>query len=269
MSGLHDGKVVLISGTAGGQGRAAALAFAREGALVVGCDIKAEAAQETVDLVRAAGGRMTSVHPVDLTDPAAVQTWIDAALAENGRIDVLYNNAASLRGRSSFAETTLEEWEDCLRLELTIVFLATKAVWPHMMAARRGVILNTASMSGHIEPMPIPAPVHGVAKAGILAFTRMLAAEGAPYGIRSVSMSPGLIRTPVTENMFSGPLDRRHIGTEIVRKTPSGRAGASEDVAELAVFLASDRAAYINATDVRVDGGLTGVSFYDPSISFA
>jgi meso-butanediol dehydrogenase / (S,S)-butanediol dehydrogenase / diacetyl reductase len=261
LAGILDGKVALISGTGGGQGRAAALIFAREGAIVYGCDRNITKSQETLELVTAAGGHMRLIAPADLTQQGTAEEWAQAAIDEFGKIDILYNNAASLQGRGSFADTTLEDWEACLKLELTLVFLSTKAVWKHMVRDGGGVIINTASMSGHIETSPIRAPVHGVCKAGIHAFTRMLAAEGAEAGIRAVSISPGLVRTPVTEGLFSGDDARRAIGAEIIRKTPAGRAATSEEIAEVAAFLASNKAAYINGTDVRIDGGFTGVSF--------
>jgi len=125
--GELKGKVVMISGTAGGQGRAAALAFARAGALVFGCDVKNDAADETVAMVTAAGGTMQSLHPVDMSEMSNAEAWVRATLDAFGAVDVLYNNAGSLRGRSSFGETTLDEWEQALRYELTMAFVCTRA----------------------------------------------------------------------------------------------------------------------------------------------
>jgi NAD(P)-dependent dehydrogenase (short-subunit alcohol dehydrogenase family) len=117
-------------------------------------------------------------------------------------------------------------------------------------------------MSGHVETHPMRSSAHGVTKAGVMAFARMLAAEGAPFNIRAVSISPGLIETPTVERFFRGDDTRqREIGAGLLNKIPSGRPGRPEDIANVAVFLASDDASYINGTDVRVDGGFAGVSY--------
>jgi NAD(P)-dependent dehydrogenase (short-subunit alcohol dehydrogenase family) len=259
-----DGKVVLISGTAGGQGRAAALAFAAAGAKVFGCDVKEEAAAETVSLVERAGGEMRSLHPLDASDADGAKRWAKAAHDAWGRIDVLYNNAGSLRAQSPFAQSTLQEWDLTIRYELTIVYVSTVAVWPYMVAGGGGVILSTASMSGHREFLPLHTAAHGATKAGVMAFTRMLAAEGAAHNIRAVSISPGLIRSPATERFWSGDEHQQAIGEALVAKIPSGRYGLPQDIADVAVFLASPAASYINGTDILVDGGTTGVSFTPP-----
>lgn len=255
------GKIALISGTGGGQGRAAALAFARDGARVMGCDVKIEDARETVALVEAAGGVMRSLEPLDLSEPDQAQQWVDAAVGEWGGIDILYNNAGSLRAHGSFAQSTLEDWNLTLRHELTLVYICCHAAWPHLVARGGGVILNTASVSGHIELLPLRSAAHGAAKAGVMGLTRMLAAEGAPHGIRAVSISPGLVRTPATERFWSGDEAQRATGATMTAKVPTGRAGACEEIAEVAAFLASPRASYVNGSDILVDGGLKSVSF--------
>jgi meso-butanediol dehydrogenase / (S,S)-butanediol dehydrogenase / diacetyl reductase len=259
--GSLDGKIVLISGTAGGQGRAASLAFARAGAKVYGCDVKEAEAEETVALVTRGGGEMRSLHPLDASDPDNAKRWAKAAHDAWGGIDVLYNNAGSLRAKGPLAGSTMEEWDLTIRYELTIVYVATMAVWPYMVARGGGLILNTASMSGHREYLPLRTAAHGAAKAGVMGLTRMIAAEGARDHIRSISISPGLIHTPATERFWTGDQEQRSIGAALIAKIPMGRAGTAEDIANVAVFLASPAAAYINGTDVLVDGGITGVSF--------
>jgi NAD(P)-dependent dehydrogenase (short-subunit alcohol dehydrogenase family) len=258
---LLEGKVSLISGTGGGQGRAAALAFAREGALIVGCDVNAEAAEETTGLVVAAGGTMISVHPLDLAEPAEAERWMSIALKSFGGIDILYNNAGALFARGPFGDSSLEQWDMTIRNELTIVYVACRAAWPHLVARGGGVILNTASVSAHLELLPLRSAAHGAAKAGVLGLTRTLAAEGAPYGIRAVSISPGVTRTPATQRFWNGSNEQKATGAAMMAKVPSGRAAECEDIAEAAVFLASNRATYINATDLLIDGGLRGVSY--------
>ncbi len=256
-----DGKVVLISGTAGGQGRAAALAFAAAGAKVFGCDVKSADAEETVALVGRNGGTMRSLQPLDVSDLDNARRWVSAAAAAFGGIDVLYNNAGSLRARGPFGNSTIAEWDLTIRYELTIVYTATLAAWPHLVARGGGLVINTASMSGHREFLPLRTAAHGATKAGVLGFTRMLAAEGAPHNIRAVSISPGLIRSPATERFWSGDDAQRAIGAGLVAKIPLGRYGTPEDIANVAVFLASPASSFINGADILVDGGATGVSY--------
>lgn len=259
--GLLEGKVALISGIGGGQGRAAALVFAREGARVFGCDINRDSAEETVEMVRKAGGEMRSAHPCNLTDPAQAAAWIKACHDHWGDFDILYNNAASLQIYGSFADSKLEDWNQNLQHELTIVYICSHAAWPYFVKRGRGVILNVASIVAHREIFPSRSAGHSAAKAGVLAMTRMLAIEGAPHGIRALSISPGLIRSAATRHFWSN--EPREVAKRdiFISKIPAGRAGECEEVAEVAAFVVSDRASYINATDIIVDGGLIGTSF--------
>jgi len=256
-----SGKIVLITGTAGGQGRAAALAFARAGAKVMGCDVKADEAEETVALVNRAGGEMRSLQPLDASEPREAERWAKAAYDAWGGIDVLYNNAGSLRAKGPLPTSTKEEWDLTIRYELTIVYVASMAVWPYLVQRGGGVIINTASMSGHREFLPLRTAAHGAAKAGVLGLTRMLAAEGASYKIRAVSISPGLIRSPATERFWTGDQEQRAVGAGMMSQIPLGRHGTPEEIANVAVFLASPEASFVNGADLLVDGGMTGVSF--------
>ena len=261
MEGLKD-KVVLISGTAGGQGRAAALAFAREGAKVFGSDVKVPEAEETVRLVTEAGGEMRSIQPLDLSEMDNAEAWAKAAYDEWGGIDVLYNNAGSLRAHGPFANSTMEDWDLTIRYELTMPYVTTHAVWPYLVARGGGLILSTASISGHLEFLPLRTAAHGAAKAGVMGLTRMFAAEGSAHNIRAISISPGLIRTPATERFWTGDDERqRETGAGITANIPMGRPGRAEEIANVAVFLASDGASYINGTDILVDGGVKSCTF--------
>lgn len=184
----------MITGTASGQGRAAALLFAPEGATAVGTDIDPAGAAETVELVRAAGGIMDGTHPLDLGDEDGVQSWIDAAAAAHGRIDVLYNNAGATRF-SPIAQASYADWSFTLRNELDIVFLATKHAWPHPITRVGASVLlvdSTAGITGSITDTRI---THTASKDGVLAMTKQLAAEGAAHGMRANCISPGMIAT--------------------------------------------------------------------------
>jgi meso-butanediol dehydrogenase / (S,S)-butanediol dehydrogenase / diacetyl reductase len=241
VSGRLDEKVALITGTGGGQGRAAALRFAAEGAAVIGCDVKEEGDRETIELVRSAGGEMTGTAPVDLSDVEQATRWVDEAAAVHGRIDVLYNNASAARF-APLAEMSVEDWQFTIRNELDLVFYVTRAAWPHLVANGGGVVINTASVAGWI----------GATKGAVIAMTRAIAAEGAPHKIRAISISPGPIETPGTEPLFSDPVARQGLEAAVL----VDRLGLPDDVAALAAFLASDEAAFITGADFTVDGGL-------------
>jgi NAD(P)-dependent dehydrogenase (short-subunit alcohol dehydrogenase family) len=254
MVGRLAGKVAVITGTGGGQGRAAALLFSAEGATVIGCDLKADGAEETVELVRNAGGTMTSTHPLDLGDPAAVKGWIDATADEHDGIDILYNNASSQKF-ASVAEMSDDDWHFTVRNELDLVFYACRAAWPHMAKRGSSAIINTASIQG-ISALAGSAPggfAHAATKHGVIGMTRELAGEGGPVGIRVNSISPGFILTPVTEWLTEVPgaieafTDRQFIN----------RTGQAEDIAKAALFLASDDASFITGENLVVDGGFT------------
>jgi meso-butanediol dehydrogenase/(S,S)-butanediol dehydrogenase/diacetyl reductase len=245
-----DGKVALITGTGGGQGRAAALRFAREGALIVGCDVKVEGNQETAEMVTSAGGQMTGFAPVDLGDPKAAAQWVEQAAAVHGRVDILYNNASAAKF-ATLEDMTIEDWDFTIRNELDLIFYVTKPAWPYLKASS-GVIINTASVAGH-GAGGSDGFAHSATKGAVLAISRAFASAGAEHGIRCNSISPGVIHTPGTQFLFDIPGAVDAMTARLMVK----RAGEPEDIAEAAVFLASDAASYITATDLLVDGGMT------------
>ena len=146
--GILDKKVVLITGTGGGLGRVAALTFAREGAKVVGCDIKADANDETVELVRRAGGEMTGIAPIDLTDPEQARKMVEDAVAAYGGLDVVYNNAA-IQYFGPMPDFSIDDWRATITGELDIPFFVSKFAWPHLVRRGGGVIINVASDGRH------------------------------------------------------------------------------------------------------------------------
>ena len=249
--GRLDGKRALISGTGGGIGRAAAVLCAREGAHVVGCDLDPETSAQTVELVRAEGGRMDAIAPVDLATEEGAGRWVREAVTLAGGIDVLVNNASAIRfgpiGTLSFAD-----WSFTIRHELDIVFLVTRATWPHLVAGGGGSIVNVASITASRGAFFMPQNAHGAAKGGVLALTYQLVVEGGPHGIRVNAVSPAMTETPHTAPMLADPDGP---GASIAARVPLGRWGQPEDVAHAIVFLASDEARHVSGANIPVDGG--------------
>lgn len=252
--GRLAGKVALISGTARGMGRAAAQEFASEGAAVVGCDVDVSGAAETVELVRAAGGDMVSLAPVDLGDQEGADAWVRFALDAYGRIDILYNNASAVR-HGPIGTLPIDDWYFTIRNELHLVFHCTRAAWPHLVASH-GCILNVASIAALHGVQFVPMAPHGAAKGAVLSFTKHLVAEGAGLGVRANVICPGMIRTPETAQFLDVPDHPLH---DVLAATPARRAGEPSEVAKLAVFLCSDDAAYINGATITIDGGKTAI----------
>lgn len=249
---LQD-KVVLITGAGGGQGRVIAQMFAEAGAKVFASDVNAE----TLETMRSeAKSKGLSVHTmvVDASSSTDTQAWVDEAMAQEGRIDALYNNGANVH-MAPFAEMTIDQWHETIRLELDVIFMPTKAVWPIMMKQRSGSIINIASCQGILAAEGLGGSAHSAGKGGVIAVTRQLALEGAPHWIRVNCISPGPIMGPHLKTVY----DSNEHFRLLFDSTPMlDRHGYPEDIGYTAILLASDESQFITGINIPIDGG--GVS---------
>jgi len=250
-AGELAGKVALITGSASGQGRAAAQLFAEQGAAVVVVDVDDEGAGETVARIEQSSGRAIAVH-ADVSIRRDCDAMVATAVDTYGRLDVLYNNAAiQMSGR--LVETTEEMWDVTIATNLSAIFWACRAAIPHMVAGDGGSIINTSSTLGQQGSEGYAA--YGAAKAGLIALTRQIAVEYGPK-VRANVIAPGSIDTPrfrkVTERMD----DAGSFLAMLQRTIPLGRLGLADDVARLALFLAGDGSGYTSGAVIPCDGGL-------------
>jgi NAD(P)-dependent dehydrogenase (short-subunit alcohol dehydrogenase family) len=252
-TGRLAGKIALITGTGTGIGRTAALTFAREGARVVGCDVNVAGSEETVALVRATGGTMTAMAPVDLGDAQAAAAWVDEAVAVHGGIDILYNNASTQRF-GALDELSVQDWDFTIRNELDLVYYTVRAAWKHLIANGGGSIINVGSIAGMRAVEFMPQNAHSAAKGAVMALTLQLVAEGGRHNIRANLVSPGMTETPNTAPLLADPPPEL---AAVLARNPLRRHGQPQDVVNAALWLASDEASYINGNNIVVDGGFS------------
>ena len=245
--GRLDGTVALITGAGAGIGRDSALAFAREGAAVAVVDVRGERAGQTAALVRDAGGR-AQAFTCDVRDLAGVEAAVAAVLGAFGRIDSLFNDAGTTRP-GSVLTVSAEDWDMVLDVNLRGTFNVSRAVLPHMLQRGSGAIINMGSVDGLAGDANMAA--YNAAKAAVVNLSRSMAIDFGPRGIRTNCICPGAIGTPVVLRMFT---DERRAAMEAA--TPLRRIGRPDDIAAVAVFLASDDAAFINGATIVADGGL-------------
>ena len=250
MTGRLQDKVCVITGTGGSMGRAAALLFAREGARIVGCDLNEAGGAATLEAVLATGGEMVSRQPCNLTNSDECRALVDLAIERFGRIDVLYNNAA-MAYFNWIEDISDEEWKCSLNEEVSLVFFLTRAAWPYLKKSG-GTIVNTASANGYTTVRTLGSMAHCTSKAGVIAMTRQMAMEGREFGIRANSISPGLTETNQTREQ----LNNKEWADHMLGRIMLGRAAKPEEVAQAALFLASDESSYVTGTDLIVDGGM-------------
>ncbi|TFV64735.1 SDR family oxidoreductase [Geodermatophilus sp. DF01-2] len=262
MGGRMSGKVAIVTGAGSvgpgwGNGRAAAVLFAAEGARVLAVDLDEQALEETLAAVAERGGEIRP-HVCDVTDSAAVAAMVASCTETLGTPDVLLNNVGGSRAGGAI-EMTEQLWHEQLDFNLTSTFLTCKAVLPLMVEAGRGAIVNTASTSG-IRWTGAAQVGYSASKAGVIAFTRAVAVQHAPDGIRANTVVPGQMHTPMVEARLAGQRaggDVERLLAQRQARIPLGFMGDGRDTAAAALFLASDEARFVTGTELVVDGGMS------------
>lgn len=263
MSGRLREKVAIVTGAGSsgpgwGNGKASAVLFAREGAQVVCVDLNESAARETAGIIQEEGGAARALQ-ADVADHGQVKAVVEETVERYGRIDVLHNNVGIVEVGGP-VEASEESWDRVMDVNLKSMFLTCKYVLPVMQRQKRGAIVNVGSIAG-IRWTGVPYISYAASKSGALQFTRSVALQYAGDGIRANTILPGLMNTP----MIVEPLKEAYADgdvEEMIRirdaQCPMGHMGDAWDVAYAALFLASDESKYVTATEIVVDGGITG-----------
>lgn len=253
--GLLDGKVCLVTGAGQGLGRAIAMEMAEEGGTAILLERNPETLRDVEHEIREKGGK-ADAHVLDVTDYGSYAQVVRDVMATHGRIDVLVNNAAINPSTRSILDDTLEDWRRTIGINLEAVYMGSKLVAPHMVAQRSGSIIHIASIQGFASSGLCGS--YNAAKGAIIAYTKSMAVELAPYNILVNAVAPGFMVTPMsvvngvdettTPEFIELYIDRR--------KIPLGRSGMPEDVSGTVIFLASGYCRYMTGQLLVVDGGL-------------
>jgi len=247
--GRLDGKVALITGASRGQGETEARLFAREGARVVLTDVLVDVGQQVANSIRAGGGEALFLQ-LDVTNPDEWNEVVRHTVQTYNRLDILINNAG-IAQRGGVEDTSVEDWDRTMDINAKGVFLGMKYAIPAMLQSGGGSVINISSTSG-IVGFPGGTAYHS-AKGAVRLLTKVAAAEYAKRGVRVNSIHPGLIETPMTDNMAPARLQ------SLLERTPMGRKGTPLEVAYGALFLASDESSFMTGAELVIDGGMTAV----------
>jgi 3-oxoacyl-[acyl-carrier protein] reductase len=255
-----EGRVAIVTGAGGtrGMGRAIALTLADAGANVAVCDLNVKGEDfdldGTAEEIRKLGRRSLSVQ-TDITDKISVDNLFKMVLRELGTVDILVNNAGVF-GSRPFLEDNSNQWEKVMNVNLKGCYLCSQAASKIMVERKKGNIINIASISGM---RAVPGQfVYGISKAGIIQLTRWLGQELGPHNIRVNAVAPGLIATNLTQHVLEGTpaFDEKEFHKGFAARTPLGRVGSPEDIANVVLFLASDAAGFVTGQTIVVDGGV-------------
>lgn len=245
-----EGKVALISGGARGQGATEAKLFAGEGAKVVFGDILDDLGKQVEAEIHEVGGEALYIH-LDVTNAADWASAVEAAVSRYGRLDVLVNNAG-ITIRKNVEDTTEEDWDRIMAINAKGVFLGTKQAIPAMRESGGGSIVNISSTAGLVGS-PYSGASYAATKGAVRLFTKATAIQYAKEGIRCNSVHPGLLETPMTQDMLADAAHRE----ERTQRIPMGRVGTTEDVAYGVLYLASDESSFVTGSELVIDGGAT------------
>jgi meso-butanediol dehydrogenase/(S,S)-butanediol dehydrogenase/diacetyl reductase len=251
MGRLED-KVAIVTGTARGIGKAIARRYAAEGALVTGVDVLADLGEQTAREVVADGGRMRFLAG-DISSEADVRRIVKSVLDEHGRIDILVNNAG-VQKEAKITDVTVEDFHSVVNVNLLGAVLLCREVLPGMVARRSGAIVNMSSVLGWVaDPL---LPVYGATKAGLLGLTRNIAITYGPDGIRCNAICPGDVDTELNQVYFEAHPDPVAFRGRVEREYPMRRIASTDEIAKVAVFLASDDASFVSGGHILVDGAI-------------
>lgn len=252
---LQD-KVVLITGSAGGMGKAAAELFAREGASIIVTDVVADAGEETARGIRDEGGKAIFVK-ADVSKEEEVKHLVARSIEVFGRIDVLYNNAGIMPADDAgVIDLTEATWDRIMDVNLKSAFFCTKHVVPHMIEQGKGSIVNIASFVA-LMGCTVPQDAYTASKGGMISLTRSFAIQYGPHGIRCNAICPGPIETPLLRVLWTSE-DARNLR---LNRIPLGRFGETNDIIYMALYLASDESSWTTGAWLVVDGGISSNYF--------
>ncbi|KAA1180595.1 SDR family NAD(P)-dependent oxidoreductase [Paenibacillus sp. B2(2019)] len=247
------GKIALITGSASGIGKGSALLFAQEGATVIVNDLDMVKGEATVKEITQAGGKAVFIQ-ADVTDPASVQAMVTEIIEQFGQVDVLFNNAG-ISGVGALHEVEPDVWDRVMNVNIRGVYLPSKYVLPHMMERKSGSIINMSSCVAEIGLAKRAS--YSATKGAVLALTKSMQVDYAPYHIRVNALLPGTILTPFVENYLNNSYEDPDTAIGSIKKRQlSGELGRPEDVAFAALFLASDESKFMMGSPLYIDGGV-------------
>ncbi len=250
---MLSNRVAIVTGGARGIGRAIAVKFAEEGAATVIVDLRDDRGKEGVEQIAGLKAKGLYIH-CDVSNGQQVQKMVDEVISTFGKIDILVNNAAISPPENPIAQVTEEEWDSVLAVNLKSAFLCCKAVLPHMKKQKYGRIINVSSV-GAVSPAPF-MPDYSAAKAGMVALSRSVALDAAPYNINVNALLPGITRTELHDAVIPHGQTKDEHFAMAARMVPLKRVAEPEEIAGAALFLASELSSYVTGDRILVSGGL-------------